>query len=372
VGDKLLIALSKRLLKTVRSNDLIAHFGGDEFVIILENNKTPTDVAVSADRILQQVHTPFYINKTEHFIDASIGIASFPNDAQTAEGLIQAANTAMYIAKKSGNNYEFYDRSLSDHLVQEMTLMSKLRDAVGSDQFVLNYQPQFYMKNGRIIGFEALVRWNHPEMGIVSPVRFIPIAEKTRLIIPLGEQILIEACRQMNEWHHKTGFNGRIAVNVSAVQVEHSNFIKTLEKALAITGLDPNLLEIEITESSAMKNPSMFIELFRQIRKMGAHIAIDDFGTGYSSLSYLKRFPLDKLKIDKSFVDDLPHDKDACAIARTIIDLAKNLGMSTLAEGVETPEQADYLIRHGCIFVQGYLYGKPLVTREAEKRLSGK
>ena len=206
---------------------------------------------------------------------------------------------------------------------------------------------------------------------MIPPLHFIPIAEKNRLIIPLGEQILINACKQMAAWHSNTDFNGRMAVNVSGVQLEHSNFLDTLNKAIDMTGLDPNLLEIEITESVAMKNPERFIDIFKEIKAMGVSISIDDFGTGYSSLSYLRQFPLDKLKIDKTFVDDLPYNEDACAIANTIIALAESLGLSTLAEGVETHEQADYLIKHGCKSVQGYLYSKPLPAIEAEKHLLG-
>jgi len=372
IGDQILVEVSKRMKERLRDTDIIVRFGGDEFVIILEKGGLAEGLATTADRLLNVINKPFWVDDTKYKIGASIGIATFPDDATDVDTLLKAADNAMYKAKETGKNrYAFYDSSLNDVLTERLKLRREMEKSIDAGHFMLYYQPQFEMKTGRIIGFEALARWNHPEMGMISPARFIPIAEQSRLIIPLGARLLKDALAQMAVWRSRTGFSGRMSVNVSGVQLEYGNFVDILNKTLDETGLDPAHVELEVTESVFRKDPERWLDILGRLKKIGVHLAIDDFGTGYSSLAYLRQYPFDKLKIDKVFVDDLPHDKGACAIANTVIALGKNLGISILAEGVETKEQADYLIENGCDDVQGYLYDRPLSPIDAEKRLTG-
>ncbi len=371
VGDRVLKTCVKRIQKQFRRDDLLARFGGDEFVMILEYVTSPIEVALQAQRLLKLFREPVTIDQNNYYITLSIGISVFPNDGGDIDALIKSADTAMYRAKREGKNqYMFYAPDFTEELMEEMTIETCMRESIVKKEFELYYQPQVDMSNGTVIGFEALVRWHHPEHGLITPDRFIPVAEKSRLIVPLGAWILNEACMQAAAWV-EAGLlgEGRIAVNVSGIQVEASDFILTLKEALQRSGLDPKHLELEITESVLMRNPDRWITLLGRIREMGIKIAIDDFGTGYSSLAYLRQFPLNKLKIDKSFVDDIPGNPDACSIAEAVVALANSLGLSTLAEGVETEEQANFLLSLGCQNAQGYLYAKPLTATDAQKRL---
>jgi len=276
----------------------------------------------------------------------------------------------MNSAKKKGKNqYAFYTQSLGDTLYEELTLENDMRSALVNNEFQLYFQPQIEMHSKKVIGLEALIRWQHPEKGLIPPFKFIPIAEHSRMIISLGDWILTHACIQAHQWYTEGIFDGKISVNVSGVQMEHGNILESIHKALYISKLPARMLELEITESILMTNPEHWISILEQIKQLGISIAIDDFGTGYSSLAYLRHFSLDKLKIDKSFVDDLPENEDARSIAKTIIALAKSLGLQTLAEGIETKEQETYLKSIGCTYAQGYLYAKPLFSEELEEFL---
>jgi len=370
VGDTILIEAVKRLKETLKPTNTLARFGGDEFVIVSEHLDDISHAANLALTVLRKFHQPFIIKDESHFISASIGISIFPDDGIGSKSLIKAADTAMYRAKQEGKNqYAFYTEELTTILFEKMMLENSLRKAIKNEEFELYYQPQYTLKENKIIGFEALVRWNHPDLGLISPIKFIPIAESSRLIIPLGSWILNQACTQVKKWHQEGIYDGKIAVNVSGIQMEHSDFLTTLYIALDDSQLDPSFLEIEITESVLMKNPKRWIKILQEVKKLGVCIAIDDFGTGYSSLAYLRHLPLDKLKIDKSFIDDIPQDNDACAIAKAVIALAKSLGLTTLAEGIETKQQAAYLLNLKCDYTQGYLYNKALNTKDAETKL---
>ncbi len=366
-GDEILKECIKRIENIINPTDTLIRFGGDEFIIMQEDIGELNNISYFAQMLLTTFQQPFELGENSHYLTASIGIALFPQDAKKPQKLIQAAETAMNQAKKEGKNqFAFYTKALSDSLYEEMMLENDLRTALDNNEFVLHFQPQLTLDKKEVIGLEALVRWEHPEKGIISPYKFIPAAERSRLILPLGEWIMIQACIMTQKWHQEGLFDGKIAVNVSGIQLEHGDLLKTIDKALEISQLPHSMLEIEITESVLMKNPQRWAAILEEIKRLGISVAIDDFGTGYSSLAYLRIFALDTLKIDKSFVDDLPDDEDACAIAKTIVALAKSLGLQTLAEGIETKEQEVYLNAIGCNYAQGYFYSKPLNTSALE------
>jgi diguanylate cyclase (GGDEF)-like protein/PAS domain S-box-containing protein len=361
VGDKLLKKAAQRLSASVRDSDTIARLGGDEFVVMMEFMGDIEDPATVAKKIISGIQDEFVIDNYELFIGASIGISIFPEDGRTADDLIKAADIAMYQVKNEGkNDYRFYASQLSDHARERLTLDTMLRRALERRQLEVYYQPQVSLETGKIIAAEALIRWHHPELGMVSPAKFIPLAEETGLIVQIGEWVLREAANHAMcltqlgiplQW---------IAVNVSGVQIHRSNFADTVYGVLVETGCDPGMLELEITESAIMRNVEYVIDVCQQLKSMGVRLALDDFGTGYSSLSYLKKFPLDKLKIDQSFVHDLPDDAEDAAIAGAIIALGQNLGLRITAEGVEKTEQRDFLYARGCTEGQGYLYSQPI------------
>ena len=369
-GDKVLQVVAKELQQLMRKEDTLARFGGDEFVILSEHLHSKYDASIIAKKILQRFHHPIKVeNKTFH-LSCSIGIALHPYDGENKSTLLKAADTAMYKAKENGKrSFAFYDSSFTNTLISRLQMEDDLRVAFKEEQFELYYQPQISLSDGKIIGLEALIRWHHPKQGLLTPKSFMSIIEENHMIITLGEWIITTACSQAAKWQQQGIFDGRIAVNISAIQLEYSEFPKTIANALNNSKLPPNQLEIEITESVIMKTPKRWVSLFSDLKKQGVHFAIDDFGTGYSSLSYLRQLPLNLLKIDKSFVDDIPKETDACAIVDTIISLASKLGLTTLAEGVETKEEASFLISSGCTYVQGYLYDKPLDAQTAEQRL---
>ncbi len=361
IGDKLLAQVAERLTGAMRESDAVARLGGDEFVVMMDSLRDIEDAAIVAKKIIDSLHDEFVIETKEFFIGASIGISVYPNDGREVDDLIKAADIAMYQVKNEGKNgYRFYSSDLSANAVERFTLETMLRRALERDQFEVYYQPQVSLATGRIIGAEALIRWNHPELGLVSPAKFIPLAEESELIVHIGEWVLREAALQAMQWvHHGYGIQW-ISVNVSGVQIKRSNFADTVYGILIETDCDPSLLELEITESTIMRNTEYVIGVFDRIRELGLRVAIDDFGTGYSSLSHLKRLPLDKLKIDQSFVHDLPHDTDDAAIARVIQALGRSLGLTVIAEGVETAAQAEFLLAIGCQEGQGYLFSPPL------------
>jgi len=371
VGDKLLYEASKRISQAMRESDVLARLGGDEFVVMMDMISQAEDIALVAQKIIQALQLEFIIEGKEIFISASIGISIFPKDGDNVDSLIKAADIAMYQVKNEGkNNHCFYSDELSKNALERFNMESQLRRALERNQFEVYYQPQVSLITGEIIGAEALIRWHHPELGLVSPAKFIPVAEETGLIVPIGEWVLRQAALQATRWLNDGYVIQWISVNVSAVQIMRSNFADTIYGLLIETDCDPSFLELEITESTIMHNTEYVIDTFNRIKQLGLRLAIDDFGTGYSSLSNLKRLPLDKIKIDQSFVRGLPGDLNDAAIVHAINAMAQSLDFAVIAEGVETLAQADFLHQMGCEEAQGYLYSKPVTTTEFTKLLT--
>lgn len=363
IGDHLLKSVALRLQKCVREEDTISRLGGDEFTLLLPEISKSESAAKVAQKIIEEILQPFCIGEYELYISTSIGIALYPSDGEDAETLLKNADTAMYLAKERGrNNYQFYTPALNKKTVERMTMENELRRAIDRQEFVLHYQPKVNIKTGKIIGVEALVRWQHSVRGLIPPSDFIPTAEETGMIVPLGEWILRTACAQNKAWQD-AGFEPlTISVNLSGRQFELQNLSVVIERILKETGLAPFWLELEITESTAMQNADYTIETLQNLKEMGVQFSIDDFGTGYSSLSQLRRFPVDKLKIDKSFVLDIGTGHDNEIIASSVIALGKSLKLGVIAEGVETEEQLNFLKKHQCIEMQGFLFSKPLAA----------
>jgi diguanylate cyclase (GGDEF)-like protein/PAS domain S-box-containing protein len=370
MGDALLQGFAQRLLTRIRGDDTVARLGGDEFVVLLENLHHAEEAALVAQDILELMQEPFRLGNQEVFIGTSIGISTYPTDGNTPEALIKHADTALYQAKEQGRGtYRFYTEHLTQSANARLALETRLRHAMQKKEFALNYQP-IYDIDGRIVAVEALCRWHHPEDGTIPPDHFIPIAEETGLIVPLGEWILEAACRQAVAWQ-KAGLAVGVAVNLSARQFQQANLLERVQAIVRKTGIDPHRLELEITESGMLARGERSAELMDALKTLGVSLSIDDFGTGYSSLAYLKRLPVDKLKIDRSFVRDIPTDSSDMEIAATIIAMAKNLGLKVLAEGVETQAQLDFLRQKGCDYYQGYYYSRPLPADAVGELLAG-
>jgi diguanylate cyclase (GGDEF)-like protein/PAS domain S-box-containing protein len=370
VGDKLLQNLAQRLCSSVREGDTVARLGGDEFIVLVEEIIDSSDVAHVARNIAEAFSRPVYLEDHELYVTTSIGISVYPEDGVETGILIKNADTAMYRAKDRGrNNYQFYSADMSSRAFERLTLESGLRRALEREEFTLHYQPQIDISTGRTIGVEALIRWQHPELGLVSPADFIPLLEETGMIVPVGEWILKTACQQNKYWQDQ-GIEGlTVSVNLSVRQFYEKDMVDMIGRTLEDTGLAPGLLDLEITESVIMKSADTTIETLKELNKLGVSLAIDDFGTGYSSLSYLKRFPIDRLKIDQAFVRDITTDPDDASIVSTIIAMAHNLKMGVVAEGVETVEQEQYLRDSNCEVMQGYLYSRPLTDSDATRYL---
>ncbi len=369
-GDKLLKAAAERLTSWASSSDRIARFGGDEFMVILSDLKFETEAAEAASELLKLFHAPFIIDTQEAYIGISIGISYYPVDGYDGETLIKHADTAMYFAKENGKNtYCHYRSDMEARAKDKLLLERDLRKALEKKEFELYYQPKLALNSETIIGFEALVRWNHPTRGLVPPLDFIPLAEKTKLIIPLGEWILRTACQQIKRWLNEGFSLQNTAINISAHQFSQSDLVEKIGAIIREEGIYPEYLELEITESVLMENAEMATSQLKQLNAMGIKISIDDFGTGYSSLSYLNSFPLDNLKIDRAFVKDITCEEDA-PLAKAIISIAKALNLKTIAEGVETETQKEVLRSIGCDAMQGYLLSKPVPADEATKFLS--
>jgi diguanylate cyclase (GGDEF)-like protein len=364
-GDQLLLALSDRLRGHSGRLGSLARLGGDQFALVQADIEQPYEAAELAQNILDDLEAPFALDHQEIRLRATIGITLFPEDGDSTEKLLQKAEQTMTLAKtRSRNRYQFYIASVDSEMRRRRELEKDLRDALVRDQFHLVYQPQISYRDQRVVGVEALIRWNHPEHGLVPPDQFIPLAEQNGTIIAIGEWVLDQACRQLREWHDQGFLDLRMAVNLSTVQLHHAELPRVVNNLLQIYRLPPRSLELEVTETGLMEDISTAAQHLLSLRRSGALIAIDDFGTGYSSLSYLKSLPLDKIKIDKSFVQDLIDDDDDATIVRAIIQLGKSLGMQVIAEGVETAEQEAYIISEGCHEGQGYFYSKPLPARE--------
>lgn len=360
-GDIYLKYAAQCLTDTLRDTDTVARLGGDEFVIVLENIALVQDVESITGKIIEQLGAPVDILGHEITCTASIGVSLFPKDGDTIDQLLKSADLAMSRAKAKGKNRaQFYMKSMTDDAVNYLLLENDLRKAIDNDELCLYYQPQVNLSNGQITGLEALVRWQHKEKGLIPPIDFIPLAEETGLIDALGAWVIKQACKDFQSWLMQGIHFGKVAVNLSPRQFRREHFEETVVQILLETQLSPEYLELEITESSAMENAAESINVLNCLSKMGLSIAIDDFGTGYSSLAYLKRFPIRKLKIDRSFINDVDNDEAGAAIAKSIIDLAHNMGLDVIAEGVERLSQSEWLLSRGCDLVQGYYYSRPL------------
>jgi diguanylate cyclase (GGDEF)-like protein len=365
VGDRLLQSVAQRLFECVRSSDTVSRQGGDEFVILLTETKLAKDAAVTADKILISLSAPYVIDHHTLHLTASIGIVTYPEDGMDAETLMKNADFAMYQAKDAGrNNYQFFKTEMNVRAVERQSLEDALRHALERDEFLLYYQPKMNLYTNTIMGVEALIRWRHPKRGLVSPAQFIPVAEECGFIVPIGRWVLREACEQARRWQTDGLPSVRVAVNISAVELRAKDFVTSVRGILADTGLDPSLLEIELTETSLMQDSRTIVEVLKELKEIGVQLALDDFGTGYSSLSYVKRFPIDTLKIDQSFVRDLASDADDACIVSAVISMGKSLHMRVVAEGVETQEQLDFLNQHKCPFGQGYIFSPPVIAEE--------
>jgi diguanylate cyclase (GGDEF)-like protein/PAS domain S-box-containing protein len=369
VGDILLQMIAGNLKTCVREEDTVARLGGDEFVVILSEVNSAQDVLRISEKILSVMREPLLLESREVNITFSIGASLYPDDGSDGETLLKHADIALYRAKQAGKNrQEFFTQEMMLALQHRQHMEKDLKTALEQKQFILYYQPQIELDNGRVIGVEALIRWQHPEHGLVPPFKFIPVAEETGLIVPIGRWVLEEACRQQYAWQ-QAGMKVRMAVNLSARQLQDEDLLNTLAVVLEAFAIEPGMLELELTESCLMDDPNAAIELMQEIKGLGLRLAMDDFGTGYSSLNYLKRFAMDTLKIDQSFVRDLPDDEQDAAITTTIIAMAKNLDLKVLAEGVETKEQLQFLKEQGCDEVQGYYFSKPLSAEEVQPLL---
>jgi diguanylate cyclase (GGDEF)-like protein len=365
VGDLLLKTVGQRLETCTRGSDTIARIGGDEFVVLLGDLDQPEDARHVAQKVLDALSEPVTIDTHELKVTPSIGICAYPHDGADVETLMRNADTAMYHAKQMGrNNYQFFTQVMNDAAQERLLLENDLRHAVERGEFTLHYQPQLDLKTGRIIGFEALVRWLHPQRGMVGPSQFVPAAEETGLIGQIGEWVLREACAQARAWHRAGHSELQVSVNCSAQQFQRESFVEMVGDVLRATGLPAERLDLEITESVIIQHSEAVIARFQALDDMGVRISIDDFGTGYSSLSYLKRFAIHQLKIDQSFVRDISSDPDDAAIVSAIIAIAHSLGLQVVAEGLEAPEQLAFLRSLGCDVAQGYYFSKPVPAEE--------
>jgi diguanylate cyclase (GGDEF)-like protein/PAS domain S-box-containing protein len=365
IGDRVLQSVAQRLLTCVRGSDTVSRHGGDEFVIILADAVQAQDAIVSADKILLALAAPHLIEQHDLSITASIGIAVYPDDGTDAETLMKHADFAMLHAKDTGrNNFQFFRPEMNVRAIERQSLESSLRNALERQQFVLHYQPKINLETGTIVGAEALIRWRHPQRGLITPAHFIPVAEECGFIVPISRWVLREGCRQARAWQDAGLPPMRIAINTSAADLRAKDFVATVGTILAETRLEPRYLELEFTERFLMHDTKATATVLRQLKEMGVHLALDDFGTGYSSLSYLKRFPIDTLKIDQSFVRDLTTDTDDASIVRAVISMGDSLRMLVVAEGVETREQLDFLREHACPEGQGFFFSHPVVAGE--------
>ncbi|MFQ5353414.1 MAG: EAL domain-containing protein [Thermodesulfobacteriota bacterium] len=371
IGDELLKALAVRLKKCTRAADTVARFGGDEFTIVAQDIKSVNDIKKLIENIFSVFKLPFGLHGNDLFVTTSIGVSIYPNDGEDAATLIKNADIAMYKAKNEGrNNYKLYTPAMNLRAMEKLKLENKLRGATEREEFILHYQPQIEVKTGKVIGVEALLRWNDPDEGLVSPANFIPLAEETGLIVPIGEWVLQEACRQQVLWKEKGLNDVKVAVNLSIRQFQQPDFLTVLTNSLRDTGIDPSQLEIELTESIIMDDVETALNMLREIIALGVKLAIDDFGTGYSSLQYLKKMPISCLKIAMPFVSDICVNSDDKSISIAIVKIAHSLGLKTIAEGVEDEEQLAVLKSLSCDIVQGYLVARPQDSEDIEKFLA--
>jgi diguanylate cyclase (GGDEF)-like protein len=375
-GDWLLSEVARRVGSVLRPGDLLARLGSDEFVVLIDSLAARVDAETVTRNILAELHEPFSINGADVSVRPSIGVSVWPDDGRRVDDLLAHAEVAMALAKERGGEVQFFQRGMTDSMHERLALENDLRRGLAAGEFELSFQPVMSAKTGRIITAEALLRWRHPLRGVIGPSSFIPLAEESGLMIPLGEWVIRETCRYAAAWELNNGSQIRLAVNLSATQFRHQNLVEVIRSALTAENLDARCLEIELTESAVMTNPEESVGVLKQLRKMGVTVAVDDFGTGYSSLSYLRRFPIDKLKIDRSFVRDLATSRTDESIVRAIISLAHSVGLQVVAEGVETEEQLRCVRALGCDHWQGYyccepqpaeLFGAMLVDQAANR-----
>ena len=370
MGDDLLVAAGKRLLRTVREPRCLARLGGDEFGILQPDLRDVENARGLAKRLLAAFDDPFLLRGQELFVTPSLGIAVYPPGEPDPKSLTKKADMAMYRAKEAGRGtFRFYQEEMDRKVQRRMRLGQDLHSAAANGELRVEYQPQIDLTDGRIIGVEALMRWHHPRRGLIAPTDFIPIAEGSGLIIPMGKWMLRTACTQAKRWHDKLGQPVRVAVNLSSIQFRDPHFVDSIEEALTDVALDPHLLELELTEGILMEaSPVVEVEL-KRLQRLGVRLSLDDFGTGYSSLGYLRRIPLQRLKIDKSFVQGLGNGSHDPVIISVIMALANKLGLEVIAEGVETREQVEFLLREGCHYVQGFFFSRPVPARHMERLL---
>ena len=370
VGDRMLKRVAERLTGCLRANDTVARLGGDEFAVLLSELTGPEDVTKVVDKFMSEFKKPSVIDDHELFVAVSIGSSLYPSDGDDAETLLKNADSAVQRAKQMGrDNHQFYSPVMNAKASRNLQMGNALRRAVEREEFSLAYQPQVDMESEKLVGVEALIRWKHPGWGIIPPIEFIPLAEETGLIFPIGEWVLKTACAQARAWQNAGLPRIRVGVNLSNRQFNQGNLVQTVTRVLEEEKLDPRYLELELTESTFMHNEEEALATLGTLKEMGVHIAIDDFGTGYSSLRYLKRFPIDILKIDRSFVQDIPGVAEDAAIVEAIIAMAKSLGVRVIAEGVETPEQLAFLLTHGCSLMQGYYLSRPIDVKKMTRLL---
>jgi len=367
IGDEILKIVSNRLKKVVREEDTVSRLGGDEFTIILGELTEAQDSSKIAKKILKVLSKPMYTRNNTFYISSSIGISIYPNDGESTQNLLKFADSAMYKAKNEGrNNFQYYNSSMTELAFERVVMEASLRRALKEDQFVVYYQAQINGITDEIIGLEALVRWEHPTMGLVPPDKFISLAKSTELIVDLDRIVMEKAMSQVSKWYKKGLNPGILAMNLAVKQLYEKDFIEIFEELMVKTECKARWIELEVTEDQIMTNPEKAIKILSKISDLGVELAVDDFGTGYSSLAYLKRLPIDKLKIDQAFVRDLPDDEEDVGITQAVIALAKSLNLKVIAEGVETKEQKDFLVKSGCINIQGYLYSKPIPADKFE------
>jgi diguanylate cyclase (GGDEF)-like protein len=365
VGDRLLQSVARRLFSCVRSSDTVGRQGGDEFVVLLWEVRRAEDAAMTAAKILEALREPHRIDGHELYVSGSIGIVTYPDDGTDAETLMKKADLAMYHAKETGrDSYQFFKPAMNARAVERQSLEDSLRYAIERRELVLHYQPKVDLKSGGIIGAEALIRWRHPQRGLVPPGQFVTIAEDCGLIVPIGRWVLREACRQARAWQTAGLPPLCVAINISPVELRAPGFVAGVRTILKETGLEPRYLELELTETVLIEDSRSVADVLEELKDIGVLLALDDFGTGYSSLSHLKRFPIDTLKIDQSFVRDLTVDEDDAGIVTAVIGMGRSLHMRVVAEGVETREQLEILQEHGCPQGQGYYFCRPVPAEE--------
>ena len=370
IGDKLLQSIAKRLVDCVRGSDTVSRQGGDEFVVLLSEMEQSEDAAITAVRMLRAVAEAHSIDQHDLHVTTSIGVSVYPDDGQDAETLIKNADTAMYQAKENGRqNYQFFKPAMNVRAVERQSIEESLRRALERQEFALHYQPKINLRTGEITGAEALIRWTHPTRGPVPPAQFIPVAEECGLILPMGNWVLREACKQARAWTDAGLPSPTMAVNISAMEFRDEHFLEGVFAILKDTNLDPGLLELELTESVLMKRAASTESILKALRARGVRVAVDDFGTGYSSLSYLRKFPIDALKIDQSFVRQIASAPDETAIVTAIISMGRSLNLRVIAEGVETQEELAFLQAHQCDEAQGYYFSRPVLPQQFAKLL---